>query len=52
MGAEAIKKTCIDPLERSYVTVKSVGDVEVVYQMLGVDTSARKKLVNSGYLEE
>lgn len=52
MSAEAIKKTCIDPLERSYVTVKSVGDVEVVYQMLGVDTSARKKLVNSGYLEE
>lgn len=52
MSAEAIKKTCIDPLERSYVTVKSVGDVEVVYQMLGVDTSARKKLVNNGYLEE
>ena len=52
MSAEAIKKTCIDPLERSYVTVKSVGDVDVVYQMLGVDTSARKKLVNSGYLEE
>jgi DNA gyrase/topoisomerase IV subunit B len=52
MSAEAIKKTCIDPQERSFVTIRSVGDVDKVYEMLGVDTSARKKLVNRGFLEE
>ena len=52
MSAEAIKKTCIDPQERSFVTIKSVGDVNKIYEMLGVDTNARKKLVNRGFVEE
>ena len=52
MSAAAIKKTCIDPQERSFVTIKTVGDVTKVYEMLGVDTDARKKLVNRGFMEE
>lgn len=52
MSAQAIKKTCIDPQERSFVTIKSVGDVNKIYEMLGVDTNARKKLVNRGFVEE
>ena len=52
MSADAIKKTCIDPQERSFVTIKSVGDVNKIYEMLGVDTTARKKLVNRGFVEE
>ena len=52
MSAAAIKKTCIDPQERSFVTIKTVGDVTKVYEMLGVDTDARKKLVNRGFVEE
>ena len=52
MSAEAITKTCVDPQERSFVTIKSIGDVDKIYQMLGVDTTARKKLVNRGFVEE
>jgi len=52
MSAEAITKTCVDPKERSFVTIRSIGDVDKIYEMLGVDTSARKKLINRGYLED
>ena len=37
--------TCLDPTTRSYVIIKSVGEVKRMYDMLGVDTSARKTLV-------
>ena len=52
MSREAIKYTCIDPTTRSFTVVKSIGDVDRIYKMLGVDTTERKKLIKSGFVEE
>lgn len=52
MSKEAIKYTCIDPSTRSFTVVKTVGDVDRIYKMLGVDTDERKKLISSGLVEE
>ena len=41
---EQLKYSCLDPATRTYTTITSVGDVDRVYQMLGVDTSYRKEL--------
>lgn len=37
--------TCLDPCTRSYVVIKSIGEVNKMFDMLGVDTAARKELV-------
>ena len=52
MSKEAIKYTCIDPSTRCFTVVKTVGDVDRIYKMLGVDTDERKKLISSGLVEE
>ena len=52
MSKEAIKYTCIDPQTRCYTVVRGIGDVNRIFKMLGVDTDERKKLINSGLVEE
>lgn len=52
MDKEDIKYTCIDPQTRCYTVVRGVGDVNRIFKMLGVDTDERKKLINSGLVEE
>lgn len=52
MSPKAIYDTCINPETRSYTVIKSIGDVNRIYKMLGVDTDERKKLINSGLVEE
>ena len=52
MSKEAITYTCIDPATRSFTPIHSIGDVDRIYKMLGVDTEERKKLVNSGLVKE
>ena len=45
--AEELKYTCLDPTTRTVVTIKGIGDVKTLFDMLGVDTTERKKLVSS-----
>ena len=52
MSPSAIKYTCIDPQTRCFTNIRGLGDVGVIFKMLGVDTDERKKLVNSGLVEE
>ncbi len=52
MSAEAIKLTCVDKETRCFTPIRKVGDVERLFQMLSVDTSARKKLVDSGFVDD
>ena len=52
MSPSAIKYTCIDPQTRCFTNIRGLGDVSVIFKMLGVDTDERKKLVNSGLVEE
>lgn len=52
MSREAIVYTCIDPNTRSFTLVKNIGDVNRIYKMLGVDPDERKKLIDSGLVEE
>lgn len=52
MDKEDIKYTCIDPQTRCYTVVRGIGDVNRIFKMLGVDTDERKKLINSGLVEE
>ena len=52
MSREAIVYTCIDPNTRSFTVVKNIGDVNRIYKMLGVDPDERKKLIDSGLVEE
>lgn len=52
MSREAIVYTCIDPNTRSFTVVKNIGDVDRIYKMLGVDPDERKKLIDSGLVEE
>ena len=52
MDRDAIVYTCIDPNTRSFTVVRSIGDVDRIYKMLGVDPDERKKLIDSGFVEE
>lgn len=45
--AEQLKHTCVDPLTRTYATIRSVGDVARLYDMLGVDAASRKKMLQA-----
>ena len=45
--ADVLKYTCLDPGTRTVVTVYGLGDVDTIFAMLGVETSARKQLVSS-----
>lgn len=40
-----LRFTCLNPNTRTVVRIRGVGDAEVLYNMLGVDTAARKKLL-------
>lgn len=42
---EQLKYTCVDPTTRTFSVIKSLGDVDRLYELLGVDTSARKALL-------
>ena len=42
---EQLRYTCVDPVTRTYTTITSIGDVEKLYKLLGVDTELRKSLV-------
>lgn len=42
---EQLLYTCVDPATRTYTTITSIGDVEVLFKLLGVDTELRKSLV-------
>ena len=44
---DILKYTCLDPATRTVVTIYGLGDVDVIFSMLGIDSSARKKLVSS-----
>jgi len=46
MPKHVLKQTCLDPATRSFVTLTSLGDVDDLYRVLGVDTQARKDLVS------
>ena len=52
MDRDAIVYTCIDPNTRSFTVVRSIGDVDRIYKMLGVYPDERKKLIDSGFVEE
>ncbi len=45
MSVEQTEYTCINPVTRSVRKILSVGDVDELYALLGVDTSARKALI-------
>ena len=45
--AAELKYTCLDPTTRTVVTIRGIGDVKTLYDMLGVETTERKKLVSS-----
>jgi len=44
---EQLKHTCVDPSTRTYATIRSIGDVDRLYDMLGVDAVARKKMLQT-----
>lgn len=44
---EQLKYSCLDPATRTYTTITSIGDVDRLFQMLGVDTSYRKELAKT-----
>lgn len=52
MSEAAIYYTCVDPQTRCFSVVNGIGDVKKIYDMLGVDSTARKKLMDGGYIEE
>lgn len=45
MNIEQLRYTCVNPKTRTYSTITSVGDVDTLYNMLGVATEAKKQLV-------
>ena len=45
MSPEALKFTTVDPNTRSQACVTSIGDLDVLYQMLGVDVKHRKTMM-------
>ncbi len=61
MSADDIRGTCIDPVTRCVSRICGLGDVQVIYNMLGVESEARKeltqlsvrgRLVNNGFVDE
>lgn len=52
MSNDALRMTCVDKMTRCFTVVKGVGDVDRIYKMLDVDTEARKKLIQSNFIEE
>ena len=40
-----LQHTCLDPATRTITTITSIGDVNRIYEMMGVDTAPRKALV-------
>lgn len=40
-----LRYTCLDPATRTFTTITSLGDVNRIYEMMGVDTAPRKALV-------
>lgn len=47
MNGAQLTETCIDPQTRTFTTVRSIGNVEEIYNMLGVDTGKRKQLIET-----
>ncbi len=44
---EQLEHCCVDPATRTYTTITSIGDVDVLYNMLGACSEERKKLVHA-----
>lgn len=44
-NGEQLKYTCLDPVTRTITTIRGIGDVKRIYEMMGVDTAPRKELV-------
>lgn len=44
--------TTVNPLTRCMIQIKSIGDLDVIYSMMGVDTNARKGLIDMGLLSD
>ena len=47
-GAQ-LRYTCLDPATRTFSTITSIGDVNRIYDMMGVETGPRKALVVSDF---
>ena len=47
MSEEDIEETCINRQTRTAIRIEGIGDVNKIYDMLGSDSDARKKLVNN-----
>lgn len=45
MSAKHLIQTCLDKTTRSYIEIKSIGNVKHLKELMGVDPSARKKLI-------
>ncbi len=45
MDRKHLSLTCLDPITRTYMTIRSPGDVDNIFRLLGVDTKLRKDLV-------
>lgn len=45
MSADSLAETCMEPLTRSITRITSIGEVQTLYTWLGVNTDARKQLV-------
>lgn len=45
MDRKHLSLTCLDPVTRTYMTIRSPGDVDNIFRLLGVDTKLRKDLV-------
>jgi len=61
MSEKDILGTCVDPVHRCTYTITGIGDVNVIYSMLGADSEARKqlsansvrgRLIDNGFIEE
>lgn len=48
-STEQLEVTCVNPKTRTYQVVHDIGEAEIIYRLLGVDTSARKELVDRDY---
>ena len=44
---EQLRYSCLDPATRTYTTIHSIGDVDRLFQMLGVETTYRKELAKT-----
>jgi len=45
--ADQLRHTCVDPTTRTYAVIRSLGDVDRLFALLGVDTAARKALIQT-----